>query len=242
MLSGLLRLYRLDAFLIFLLVYVLGAVAAGGTLSPVHELFVALLISGISFNFVYSLNSWADADIDAINKPSRPIPSGAVTRPQALAYSLVLLAASLAYPFILFVSSAQILLCLWIPVAGILYSNPVYPLKKKRLLALLTITVTVLAVAALGYISNGGVFDTRFYFLTLALFIVCIAVIPLKDLSDVEGDKAHGAENWFAEGARGGMLRRIPPHRLYRSVLIAIIVLLALVIGYAFYVPSIFIF
>ena len=112
MLLGLLRLYRLDAFLIFLLVYLLGVVAAGGMLSPLREFLVALLVSGVSFNFVYSFNSWADADIDAINKPHRPIPSGVVSRPQALAYSLFLLGASLAYPFILFGSSTQILLCL----------------------------------------------------------------------------------------------------------------------------------
>ena len=243
MIRGLLGLYRLDVFARFFLLYLLGAVIAGGTLPPLREFVIAFLISGISLNFVYSLNSWADADIDAINKPHRPIPAGLVTRRQALLYSLVLLGASLAYPFLLFGLSAKALLFLWFPVAGILYSNPAYPFKKKRLLALFLITATVLVTALFGYVANGGVFDTRFYFFALLLLVACASLVPLKDLPDVAGDRAYGAENWFSDDTpRGGILRRVPPNKLHRFVAITSIIVLALAIVYLMDARSTFVF
>jgi 4-hydroxybenzoate polyprenyltransferase len=41
---------------------------------PIYQ--VGLAISLISFNYIYSLNSIEDRDIDSINKPGRPIPAG----------------------------------------------------------------------------------------------------------------------------------------------------------------------
>ena len=178
--------------------------------------------------------------------------------------------------------SVKTLLCLWLPAAGLLYSNPSYPFKKNRLLALLTITATVFVVALLGYVANFGVFSTSFYFSALTLIITCAGVIPLKDLSDARGDAAYGAENWFSGGGnvilRGSILLalaivsalysgqwlallltcwnavlfgllmilyikgKIPPDRLYRNVLIAVILGLAVAVGYAVYLRYVSLF
>lgn len=199
---GLLRLYRLDVFLRYIFFFLLGsAIAAGSGLDLTRNLLVALLVSGISFNFVYSLNSWFDAGIDAINKPWRPIPAGIVRRGEALAYALALLCLSLIYPFFLF-DSGFAPWFVWFPVAGILYSNPVFSFKKNKYLSLLLIAATMLLVPVLGYFLNGGAVNAHF-FLYLAVFIAStIAIEPLKDMSDIEGDKIGGTDNWFARGVR----------------------------------------
>lgn len=197
---GLLRLYRAEVFIIFGLLYFLGAnSAADAAWASTSNVLVALLIAGVSVNFIYSFNSWADAEIDRINKPSRPIPSGAVSRPQALAYSLVLLALSLVYPLFLF-SPAYVAAFWWFPLAGLLYSAPFFYLKKRRVLALLLIGGTAVWTALLGYFLNGGGATREAYTAAAALFCACAAIIPLKDLSDIEGDRAEGAANWFAQG------------------------------------------
>lgn len=61
----------------------------------------APLASGvIGSSFVYlggmALNDWADRDIDAVERPRRPIPAGEIAPPAALATALGLTAASLA--------------------------------------------------------------------------------------------------------------------------------------------------
>ncbi len=201
--SGFLRLYRPDVFLRFALLYLLGSfLAAGFASNPLYNCLIALLISGISINFVYSLNSWFDADIDKINKPYRPIPSGLISRPQALTYAFLLLLLSLVYPFVLFGFSATAAWFLFFPVAGILYSNPLFSFKKRKLLALLLITSAILLTCSLGYFLNGGMLTSAFYIDAFEVVVICAALIPLKDISDVKGDTAGGADNWFAGRGR----------------------------------------
>lgn len=200
---GFLQLYRADVFIRYSFLYLLGCyVAAGSSFEFAWNALVSLLLSGLSFNFIYSLNSWADADIDAINKPHRPIPAGVITKHEALTYILALLVLSVAYPPLLFGISWPALCFLWFPIAGILYSNPVFAFKKQKYLALLLITATVLWVGLLGYFLNGGVVNGVFLTLSVILVAGGIVAVPLKDIPDVAGDTVKGAENWFKGGVR----------------------------------------
>lgn len=201
--SGFLHLYRLDVCVIFFFLYFLGSyVAAGFYFNLPGTLLVAILISGISINFIYVLNSWSDADIDKINKPERPIPSNIVSKSQAFTYALMLLALSLAYPVILFGVTSRAALFLLFPLAGILYSNPVYSFKKRKYLALSLITATAFLVCFLGYSSNNGAISPVLLVSTCMFIASCVAIVPLKDLPDVEGDAAGNADNWFKKGGQ----------------------------------------
>ena len=198
---GFLRLYRFDVFIIFFFLYFLGCyIATGFEFNLSDSLLVSLLISGISINFIYSLNSWFDADIDKINKPKRPIPSGLISKSQAFIYALVLLCLSTVYPVILFGFSTTAAWFLFFPLAGILYSNPVFSFKKNKFFALLLITAYALVTCSLGYFLNGGTLTFISFIYGCVLIITCAAIIPLKDLSDVEGDAAGNAGNWFENG------------------------------------------
>ncbi|MEJ2659084.1 MAG: UbiA family prenyltransferase, partial [Desulfobacterales bacterium] len=70
------RLCRIDVALIAFISYLFGAELAGGT--DWYDIVVALLVTMISTNFIYSFNSWTDREIDRISKPYRPIPSGKI--------------------------------------------------------------------------------------------------------------------------------------------------------------------
>jgi geranylgeranylglycerol-phosphate geranylgeranyltransferase len=55
-------------------------------LNPLYPICTVVLIAAGG----YAINDYFDSEIDAINKPYRPIPSGAVTRREALTFSLLL--------------------------------------------------------------------------------------------------------------------------------------------------------
>ena len=79
------RLFRLDAAMIALFSYLAGAGLAG--MVGRRDVIIAGAVTLISTNFIYSLNSWADREIDKIDKPGRPIPSGRIEPKHALIYA-----------------------------------------------------------------------------------------------------------------------------------------------------------
>ena len=197
-----LKLYRLDVFFIFILLFIFGAGVAVNfsfiNFNYLYNFFIAFLISFISVNFIYSLNSWFDADVDKINKPNRPIPSGLISKKQAFIYSIILGVISFIYPFILFYNSNIKFLFFIFIISGILYSNKTFSFKKNRYSSLGLISLNVILTTFLGYIANGGNLNNIIIFITIIILLfLCLAVIPMKDLSDVKGDRAYKLDNWF---------------------------------------------
>ena len=70
------QLCRVDAALIAFFSYLVGAELAGGT--DWYDIVIAIAVTLISTNFIYSFNSWTDRELDRISKPYRPIPSGKI--------------------------------------------------------------------------------------------------------------------------------------------------------------------
>lgn len=193
-----LQLFRPDAALISFATYLVGAVLANGL--DLMDVAAALLITGFSTNFCYSFNSWADWETDAVNKPHRPIPSGRLTPRQALIYSMFLLAASLVYPFFLVRPGWVLFAYLLLPLLGVSYSGKPFSLKLRPPASVFAVSGGLVIPIIVGYYSNvqGAAPDLRAFF--LALFVYCLAIIPLKDIEDERGD---GDWNLYAKyGAR----------------------------------------
>ncbi|MGC1393083.1 MAG: UbiA family prenyltransferase, partial [Coleofasciculaceae cyanobacterium] len=74
---------------------VCGAASSGAyswTLEDVLKALTCMLLSGpLMVGYTQTLNDFYDRDIDAINEPYRPIPSGAISVPQVVTQILVLL-------------------------------------------------------------------------------------------------------------------------------------------------------
>jgi len=188
-----LRLMRFDVALIAVFSYLLG-VEMSGTLG-LRDVWISLLVCFISTNFVYALNAWSDAEIDRINKPRRPIPAGRITRREALRYALALLALACVFPFFVTPSWQMRMLFLMIPLIGILYSLPVFGVRRHSGLAVFLTSLGLLIPAQLGYLMGGGGLGQQSFF--LALFMLVVSIVALKDIEDVEGDVRFGADNLF---------------------------------------------
>jgi|ETNmetMinimDraft_26_1059896.scaffolds.fasta_scaffold63403_1 4-hydroxybenzoate polyprenyltransferase len=187
------RLTRLDVTLIAFFSYLIG----GKLVSPlkIEDGFVAAAIAFISTNSIYSLNAWADRDIDRVNSPDRPVASGRIPAAHALRYALVMLVLSVTYPWFIATSYIALGLFLLLPLLGVLYSVPQVYLKRNAPAAVLVTSTGLLVPILLGYVMHGGSGANAAFF--VMLYVFCLSVVPLKDITDVDGDTRAGIDNLY---------------------------------------------
>jgi len=136
----------------------------------------------------YAINDYFDADIDAINKPYRPIPSGRVKRQYALIYSLILIVLGLIISSI--IGMMTLLYALFNAILMVLYS---YKIKKLGIIG--NIVVSYLGAASIVFgalalcenIKHIGLVSTSFIPAFFAFFLLLGREI-IKTVEDVKAD------------------------------------------------------
>ncbi len=145
-----------------------------------------------------ALNAVYDVEIDKINKPYRPIPSGIVTKDEARTVAWIL------YPLVLF--RAMLLdrepgtpgffglFVLLIMLITIAYSTR--PLRLKKRLWISNITIAF-ARGLLGFVAAWSIFGNPFesavpWLIGGVMMIFLIGAITSKDFTDMKGDRIHG--------------------------------------------------
>ncbi|MFB6124953.1 MAG: geranylgeranylglycerol-phosphate geranylgeranyltransferase [Halanaeroarchaeum sp.] len=162
-----------------------GAFVAGGALATPIRAGAAVFATVLATAAGNAINDYFDREIDRINAPERPIPRGAVSPRLALAFSGVL--------FVLAVAFALLLPVLAIAIAGInLVGLVAYtrvfkglPGAGNAVVAYLGGSTFLFGAAAVGDLRAGAVL-----FVLAALSTFTREVI--KDVEDVEGDRAEG--------------------------------------------------
>ena len=190
-LPSLFRLYRADVLLISFLAFFAGRIIGKGEFS---WLFLAqsLFVSLFPYNFVYTLNSITDVVEDSANKPWRPLPSGAISRRDAVVWLIFLTFGSIAGSVILF-EGLEKLLVFAVLLFGVAYSLPPLALKKRGLLACF---VTGFGISYPMIVAGGE----SFLPCSISLLLDVLGVTALKDLSDTEGDILAGRKNRLSVG------------------------------------------
>lgn len=192
--KALLSLYRIDSFILTVGSYFVTLILLNAGTVNMQGIVLGLLLGTVFVNFIYAINSYFDADIDAINKPHRPIPSGIISKGQAAAYIGLLGVLSVLLP-LLFISNKQVAAALCIfPILGVFYSNPIFPLKKIALIASL-ITATILVLPATIAVMYSHKLQGNLAYIAI-VFLYCLCMVPLKDIEDEKGDVAHNSGNW----------------------------------------------
>jgi geranylgeranylglycerol-phosphate geranylgeranyltransferase len=164
----------------------LGYLIATGTLVPAVLLLIPIVALVTAAGNV--INDYYDADIDAINRPQRPIPSSAVTRSFARTYAIVLFFTGIL------LSLFTNLLCIAIVVFNSLLLVA-YAGRLKRVPVSGNIAVSCLAASIFlfggAFAGTGGLI--RNLPLATITFFAMMARELLKDAEDVKGDAAGGA-------------------------------------------------
>lgn len=134
------------------------------------------------------INDYFDREIDAVNRPDRPIPSGAVTPRAALVFSGIL---SL---FGLLACAFTNLLCAVLAIINSLLLVS-YAMKLKGLPLAGNIVVSYLTASI--FLFGGAIYGihglSATFYVALIVFLAILAREILKDAEDIEGDKAGGA-------------------------------------------------
>ncbi|MGB9914099.1 MAG: UbiA family prenyltransferase [Candidatus Bathyarchaeales archaeon] len=132
-----------------------------------------------------ALNDYYDRTIDAINEPTRPIPSGAVSPHEALAFVFVLSAVGFAFAY--FTS----ILCLAVAaIAWIIMATYVTVGKRSGLPGNLLVSTCVAIPFIYGSIINLGYVPLNVLLFTLMAFFANTGREITKGIVDVQGDKA----------------------------------------------------
>lgn len=151
----------------------------------------ALMVGPLGTGFSQSINDYFDRDLDAINDPSRPIPSGEVTLREAKLNWIVLGAATLLVSFV-FGNPIVVLLALLGLVLSVIYSMPPIKLKKHYWLGPPAVG---LGYVSMSWIAGNLIFAPLTWLSVIAAVIngaLAAGMLFLNDIKSVEGDRQHG--------------------------------------------------
>ncbi|HWQ67124.1 MAG TPA: geranylgeranylglycerol-phosphate geranylgeranyltransferase [Methanospirillum sp.] len=166
---------------------VLAYVIASGTIIPaVLIIFVVIVLITAAGNVI---NDYHDAAIDAINRPDRPIPSGTISKREALIYALLLFLVSNGIAIVY----APVPLIIIAMVNTILLWSYASYLKVMPLVGNLTVAYLSASIFLFGGALEGlpGVIENLP--VAGATFFVMLARELIKDAEDMPGDTAAGA-------------------------------------------------
>jgi 4-hydroxybenzoate polyprenyltransferase len=142
-----------------------------------------------------ALNQIYDLEIDRINKPKRPLPSGALTLRQAWTFTWVNYAAALWLAWLVAPGGRRE--CFWIVAAAaiitVLYSAPPFRTKRLGIWANVTIAIprgVLLKVA--GWSSVKTIAGVEPWYIGAIFGLFLLGASTTKDFADIEGDRRGG--------------------------------------------------
>ncbi|RBQ22304.1 Digeranylgeranylglyceryl phosphate synthase [Candidatus Methanobinarius endosymbioticus] len=147
------------------------------------------------------INDYFDHEIDAINKPERPIPSGRISLKNAKIYSYFLFIIAILIGIIISYLVNSYIPLLIVIISSLLMYYYAHTLKKIALIGNLSISfLTSLCFIFGGFIigletKNIEIIITSFY-LGFFAFVITVAREITKDMEDIEGDKIEKAKTF----------------------------------------------
>ena len=183
---------------------VCGAASSGGFTWSVEDILKAatcMLLSGpLMTGYTQTLNDFYDKEIDAINEPYRPIPSGAISIPQVVTQILILLILGVAIAFTLDQwadHSFPTITCLAIggSFLSYIYSAPPLKLKQNGWLGNYALGASYIALPWWAGHALFGNLNPTIMILTLIYSFAGLGIAVVNDFKSVEGDEQLGLKS-----------------------------------------------
>jgi len=183
--SGFFEIARIPNCLMMGLAVLVGEFMALGSAMPAYSAVVGFLVGFSLVAGSMATNDILDAEIDQINTPSRPIPSGRVSKTEAAVFATITLAIGLSLAFAL--STVNLLIAV-LAVTLMLYYNRFG--KKTGLLG----NAAVSASLAIPFIFGGAVggISTILCIFALIAFLAGMGREVIKGMADIAGDSKRG--------------------------------------------------
>lgn len=183
---------------------VCGAAASGNYEWKLEHILIAaacMLMSGpLLAGYTQTINDFYDRDLDAINEPYRPIPSGAISVPQVVTQILVLLLAGIGVAYALDVWANHefptvTVLALGGSFLSYIYSAPPLKLKKNGWLGNYALGASYIALPWWAGQALFGTIDAKIMIITLIYSLAGLGIAIVNDFKSVEGDRQLGLKS-----------------------------------------------
>lgn len=183
---------------------VCGAAASGNfqwTLEDVGKSVVCMIMSGPCLTgYTQTINDWYDREIDAINEPYRPIPSGAISESEVIIQIWVLLLAGLGLAYGLDSwagHSFPSILCTAIggSFLSYIYSAPPLKLKQNGWIGNFALGSSYICLPWWAGQLLFGTLPPDVMVLTVLYSIAGLGIAIVNDFKSIEGDRAMGLQS-----------------------------------------------
>lgn len=183
---------------------VCGAASSGNyrwTLENVLISAACMLMSGpLLTGYTQTLNDFYDRDLDAINEPYRPIPSGAISIPQVTVQILVLLAGGIGVAYTLDQWAGHTFPTITVmaiagSVVSYIYSAPPLKLKQNGWLGNYALGASYIALPWWAGHALFGDLNPTIMILTLFYSLAGLGIAVVNDFKSVEGDRQLGLQS-----------------------------------------------
>lgn len=183
---------------------VCGAASSGAytwSLEDVLKVLTCMLLSGpLMTGYTQTINDYYDREIDAINEPYRPIPSGKITIPQVVTQIIVLLGSGLILSYLLDIWANHdfpIMFCLTLlgTFLAYIYSAPPLKLKQNGWLGNYALGASYIALPWWAGHALFGQLNWTIVVLTLFYSLAGLGIAVVNDFKSVEGDEKLGLKS-----------------------------------------------
>jgi len=180
---------------------VCGAASSGNYTWTLENVLIAaacMLMSGpLLAGYTQTINDFYDRDIDAINEPYRPIPSGAISIPQVISQFGFLLLAGIGVAYLLDLWAGHSFPTITVLAIGgsflsYIYSAPPLKLKKNGWLGNYALGASYIALPWWAGHALFGDLNLTIIILTLFYSLAGLGIAIVNDFKSVEGDRQLG--------------------------------------------------
>jgi geranylgeranylglycerol-phosphate geranylgeranyltransferase len=188
--KAMLRLFRPELPLAAGICVVTGQILAAGQ-------FPSLRVGVLGFLSVFALsgtalilNDYFDYEVDLVNHPDRPLPSGAVTRGEVIGLAVATTLAGLIAAARLGLDVLLVSIPIWL--VGVLYN---WRFKKTGLPGNLMVCASVASTFIFGAVTVGDPWNGNVWVFSLMAFFIDLGEEIAGDAMDMEGDKKIGSQS-----------------------------------------------
>ncbi len=166
--------------------------------NPGIGLYIDILLGAIAASVLNAasnaINQFYDYDIDCINKPDRPLPSGRMSKKAAIRFGIG--AYIFAIILALFINKPVLILVVITAVITFFYSAPPLRFKNNPILANVAMAIPrglLLPVVGWLAVHPDKITDSTPWVIGTILFLYVVGAASTKDYADMKGDEACGA-------------------------------------------------
>ena len=187
---GVIQLFRPELPIAAGICVVLGEIVALGGFPPIRESLLGFICGFFISGSAIVLNDYFDLEVDKINTPERPLPSGVISPPEALILTVLAGAIGLAASFGLGLPSLFLCVIFWI--IGCLYN---WKFKEAGLVGNLMVSASVGITFILGGMAVGEPWHRIVWCFAWMAFFIDLGEEIAGDAMDIEGDKKRASRS-----------------------------------------------